>query len=143
MSDTDPLTGELLAKPKTLPPEKPQEALDLSRLDGMTRDELKTLVRRMARQCGMAAAMTKEETRQAILDRYAAEAINPRTHTKDFVVAGAHWLDREDGKPVQKQILAAKIETRDMTDPTMVKDLARRLDFILANPAVKTLDVDR
>lgn len=135
--------------------QSPQEAPNLSRLDAMSLAELKTLVRRLACQCGMVAGMSKEETAQAMMDELASIALRPgigtqlRSDINARIAAIDKWMDRSEGKPVQKQLIAAKIETRDMTDPTMVKDLARRLDFILANPAVKltghipkTLDVD-
>ena len=83
------------------------EHVDLSRLDSMTPEELKTLVRRLACQCGMVAAMTEEETAQAILDRFANEALT--SDVKQAIGAGTAWFDRTRGKPGQSVTVDGEI----------------------------------
>ena len=72
-------------------------ASELSRLDAMTPDELKTLVRRLLCQCGAVALMTEEETAQAILDRCANEAVKG----SNWLPAAREWFDRKKGKAAQ------------------------------------------
>lgn len=90
----------------------------LAALEGMTRDELILLCRRFACQCGTAAMMTKEETAQAMRDVLAETALKPiapglnmRADIAARVTAIDKWLDREEGKPVQRQVVAATVES--------------------------------
>ena len=85
----------------------PAESVDLSRLDSMTPEELKTLVRRLACQCGMVASMSEGETAQAILDRFANEALT--SDVKQAIGAGTAWFDRTKGKPGQSVTLDGTI----------------------------------
>lgn len=95
----DPLTGDPLPK-HSKPPETAQDTPDLSALEGLSKDELIALVGRMARQCGMVACMTEEETAQAMLDRLAHVALT--AGVKDAVGAINAWLDRVQGRPTQR-----------------------------------------
>jgi len=79
-------------------------APDLTRLDAMTREQLIALVERMARQCGMVAAMSKEETAQAMRDVLADIALKPllngdKAEIRARMDAIDKWLDRTEGKP--------------------------------------------
>lgn len=84
-------------------------ALELEKLGDMTADDLIALVERMARQCGMVAAMSKEETAQAMLDVLAHTALRPVLATSNIkadiqsrMTAIDKWLDRTTGKVAQK-----------------------------------------
>lgn len=86
----------------------PLSASDLARLEGMTREELLALAKRMACQCGLVAAMTKDETAQAMKDVLAETALRsivPGTGMKADIQSRMQaidkWLDREEGKPAQ------------------------------------------
>ncbi len=109
----DPLTGELLPKSsKTIAPQSPAiaplSAEQLAKLDDMSRGELIALIERMARQCGMVAGMTDEQTAQAMLDTLAHTALMPivpglsmKADIQSRLSAIDKWLDRTKGKPVQ------------------------------------------
>ena len=80
-----------------------KEAIDLN-LDSMTLDDLKTLTRRLACQCGLVATMSEEETAQAMLDRLASIGLDNRvgiSAVKEAISAITLWLDRVKGKPAQ------------------------------------------
>lgn len=81
---------------------------NLTRLDEMSREELIALVERMARQCGMVASMTKEETAQAMRDVLAETALRPivaglnmKADIMSRMAAIDKWLDRAEGKAKQ------------------------------------------
>ncbi len=81
----------------------------LSRLEDMGRDELIALVRRMACQCGMVAAMTEDETAQAMMDTLAHTALKPiiqglnmRADIQSRLNSIDKWLDRTKGKAIQR-----------------------------------------
>lgn len=91
------------------------ESVNLTRLDSMSREELIALCKRFARQCGMVAAMTKEETAQAMLDTLAHTALKPivsgvnmKADIQSRMTAIDKWLDRERGKPMQTQVIDVK-----------------------------------
>ena len=69
-------------------------------LDTITIDDMKTLARRLLCQCGRIAMMTDEETAQAILDRFASEAITG--DIKQAITAGTAWFDRKEGQASAK-----------------------------------------
>ncbi len=76
------------------------ESDDLSRLDSLSREELIALVRRLdGAAIGM---MTKEEVAEAMLFKLAHTALTSRD-TKDTLAAIREWLDRSEGKPMQRQ----------------------------------------
>ena len=106
----------------------------LASLDAMSKAELITLIKRLLCQCGTVAMMTDEEQAQAMLDRLAAASARNGAKTADIVASVTAWMDRKQGKPVQKQLIAAKIETRASNDPDLLKDAARRIEFLLARP---------
>lgn len=90
-------------KKETTPP-----PLDLAAIEGMEIDELRTLCKRMACQCGLFARMTQEETAQAMLDTLAETALKPivmglnvKADIQSRVAAIDKWLDRTKGKPAQ------------------------------------------
>ena len=122
--------------------ETTQEHADLSRLDSMGLEELKTLVRRLACQCGMVAGMTREETAQAMMDELAAYALRPMIGTalkadiNARIAAIDKWMDRAEGKPIQKQMIAAKIETSSGDTHKDRLELARKIAFLMADPAL-------
>ena len=78
-------------------------AISSVELGAYSQEELKTLVRRLLCQCGAVAMMTDDETAQAILDRFASEAITG--DIKQAITAGTAWFDRKKGKPAQSQAI--------------------------------------
>lgn len=85
----------------------PVSTNDLDRLDNMSREELATLCRRFACQCGLVTTMTDEETAQAMLDILAETALKPvlygtsmKADITSRLTAVERWLDRKKGKPV-------------------------------------------
>ncbi len=91
-----------------LQPESPA-APDLSVVEGKTHAELLALVHRMACQCGYVAAMSEEETAQAMLDTLANTALKPivqgvnmKADIASRMAAIDKWLDRTKGKSVQR-----------------------------------------
>lgn len=80
------------------------------RLAVMTQKQLITLVRRMACQCGIAALMSREEIGQAMRDTLAETALKPivpglnmKADIQSRLAAIDKWLDRDEGKPMQRQ----------------------------------------
>lgn len=111
---------------------------EINNLSTLSRNELETLTRRLLCQCGQAAMMSEDETAQAILDRFAAEAINPRTTSRDAATAGNGWLDRKQGKAVQR------VESRNLhliADLEAEKEKARQqaIGYLEALAGVKTI----
>ncbi len=74
---------------------------DLSRLDGMDREGLISLIQRMARQCGMVACTSEEELRQAFLDRMAHIGLTAKA--AEALAAIEKRMDRVEGKAMQRQ----------------------------------------
>ena len=147
MSDTDPLTGELLAKPKTLPPEKPQDALDLSRLDGMTRDELIALVRRVCgARWGEIAGMSKDERMESAKLKLWHEGLTSKEIVK-YLPALREAMDRETGKPSQSIAMTVESKGLDkLSDERLLRlesALARMTgeEAIVIPPEPKKLDM--
>lgn len=98
------------SKPVILP-----ESPDIPRLDTLSREELIALVERMARQCGMVAAMSDAETAQAMLDELAHTALKPivagvnmKADIQSRMNAIDKWLDRKQGKPQQSVTVTEK-----------------------------------
>lgn len=80
---------------------------DLEKLGEMSREQLITLCRRFACQCGLVATMTDEETAQAMLDILAETALKPVLYGTNMkaditsrLTAVERWLDRKKGKPI-------------------------------------------
>lgn len=103
-------TGMLHMLSAQSPAFTPQNLTDdeLRALDGMSREDLIALVQRMARQCGMVAAMSEEQTAQAMFDTLAHTALRPiaeggnmRADITARMTAIDKWLDRTRGKPAQ------------------------------------------
>ncbi len=97
-----PVVNEILPLQADTPP-------DLSQLDDMTAEELRALVERMARQCGLVAMMTKEETAQAMRDVLAETALRPlipginlKADIQNRMNAIDKWLDRAEGRAKQQ-----------------------------------------
>lgn len=118
MSDftLDPANYEMKRNPAQA--KAPQPALEaitaaeLEHLQGMSREELIALIKRLARQCGLVAAMTPKETAQAIIDRLAEIVLQrPRNGEeralRDIISACNSWLDRVEGRP--KQTIEANV----------------------------------
>lgn len=89
--------------------------LDLAAIDAMPEDEIRTLCKRMARQCGLIARMTQEETAQAMLDTLAQTALKPivmglnmKADIQSRMTAIDKWLDRTKGRPAQSVALEVK-----------------------------------
>lgn len=89
-----------------------KSSIDLATIDTMGIDELRTLCKRMASQCGLVARMTREETAQAMRDTLAETALKPivmglnmKADIQSRMAAIDKWLDRTEGKPAQTQII--------------------------------------
>lgn len=90
---------------------------DFSRLDSLTRDELITLIKTLP---GVSTAMlTKEEIGEAMMVKLAHTALTSRD-VKDTLAAIKEWLDREHGKPMQRQ--QSLVATVDATKPMPEND---------------------
>lgn len=126
------------AQPREMPA---QEVLPVD-LGKLSKQELIALCERMARQCGLVAGMTDEETAQAMLDMLAHTALKPiavglnmRADIQARLAAIDKWLDRKQGKPLQQIAAAIKSEHAEnvnINDPESLLDLARRMEFIMA-----------
>lgn len=98
------------AKQQPVPPAAPEiDPTDVKRLEALSQPQLIALCRRMAKQCGLVAMMTKEETAQAMLDTLAHTALKPvvaglnmKADIDSRLKAIDRWLDRVDGKAVQR-----------------------------------------
>lgn len=107
MTETDPLTGDPLPKSsngtKTTTDNPPAEPLSIPSLDDcalLSKEELLDLVRRMACQCGLIAAMTDEQVYRAGMDRLAHLALTlPKSEARHISTVFDRWADRYKGKP--------------------------------------------
>ncbi len=103
----DEANEEALAQKQTTPSTlSPHEATEI---DAMPLEKLRELCKRMARQCGLVAAMSEEETAQAMLDTLAHTALKPiiaglnmRADIDSRLKAVDKWLDRTQGKAIQR-----------------------------------------
>lgn len=104
-----------------IPYDEPETAVtdvvDISGVETLDKPALLLLVARMARQCGLVAGMTKEETAQAMLDTLANTALRPivaglnmKADIQARMAAIDKWLDRERGKPAQSQAIELKVK---------------------------------
>ena len=92
------------------PPQSPQiDPTALEGLNALDRDQLLSLCRRMACQCGLVAMMTDDETAQAMLDELAHTALKPlklsvniKADIQSRMAAIDKWLDRKQGKAIQR-----------------------------------------
>lgn len=123
--------------------QSPLSADVLARLGEMTREELLTLVRRFACQCGVAAMMSREETAQAMRDKLAEIALKPITPGLNLkadigscIAAIDKWLDRTVGKAVQP--IAQKIE---MNVNPLVLAAQRELDALPMDALLRIRDI--
>lgn len=118
----------------------------LAVLGSMSKEELVVLVGRMARQCGLVANMSKEETVQAMLDVLAHTAlrdispgINMRADIQSRIAAIDKWLDRERGKPAQyieeKKTIDMNVRARREIQ-ALDKDGLREIRNILNNSVI-------
>lgn len=73
----------------------------LATLDTMDAEALRKLVQRMARQCGMVAAMSEEQLRVAFLDRMAHIALTAKA--LEALAAMEKRMNRTEGTPIQRQ----------------------------------------
>ncbi len=97
-------------KPAVNAPQSPEiDATALGQVESMDHARLVALVRRMACQCGLVAMMTEEETAQAMLDTLAhtalkpvSSALNMRADIDSRLKAVDKWLDRTQGKAIQR-----------------------------------------
>ena len=126
---SEPLES-LLAKANAEALEKkqpPAESVDLSRLDSMGLEELKTLVRRVCGGKLAIALMTKTEIAEAMMYRLACKALDPEG--RETLAAINQWLDREKGRAVTP--IAAQIVVKD-EKPVDKRELARKIDFLMS-----------
>lgn len=110
----DPLTGDPMPKSNgkvndVVPGSNAITEAQLAKLDAMSRDDLIALVRRMACQCGLVAAMSEEETARAMLDRLAEEALKRSTQGRDAISTINAWLDRKQGKPIARTVAEVSV----------------------------------
>jgi hypothetical protein len=145
MSDEfDPLTGDPL--PKTNKRETGSnsqataqsatnpasiDASLLSRLEEMPRAELRTLLERINPDKLRVLAMSEEEQAQAMLDALAIMAL---TSDDDKAVLNAirEWLDRKQGKSIQRQAIMAEInDKRSMLQKGIEKMGSRELEALI------------
>ena len=118
-ADIHPANYEMKRKEKPLQPSV--EAVDaiseetLASLRTLSSAELIALVERMARQCGLVAMMTQEQTAQAMLDCLAETALRPiakgmnmKADIQSRIAAIDKWLDRTRGKPAQSVDMTLK-----------------------------------
>ena len=87
----------------------------LATLHTLDKEALIALVERMARQCGLVATMTQEETAQAMLDALAETALKPivygvniKADIQSRISAIDKWLDRVRGRPAQSVDMTVK-----------------------------------
>ena len=125
---SEPLES-LLAKAnaEALEKKQPAQTVDLSRLDSMGLDELKTLVRRVCGGKLAIALMTKTEIAEAMMYRLACKALDPEG--RETLAAINQWLDREKGRAVTP--IAAQIVVKD-EKPVDKRELARKIDFLMS-----------
>ncbi len=88
--------GMLHQIPTETAPQSPE--IDAKALEGMTRDQLLALVKKMPGW--PVALMTKAEQAEAIITRFAIEALDP--NSKQWQPAGQQVLDRTQGKAIQR-----------------------------------------
>lgn len=90
-----------------------QDVQELPSLDSLSREELIALIKRVSGAMGWVCSMTQEETAQAMLDKLALEALGRTAQAKDCISAINAWLDRTQGKAVQRMELKAQVATFD------------------------------
>ncbi len=76
-------------------------ASDLEKLEGMSKDDLITLVRRIPSVPVAHALLTKEEKRERLKEKVFGIAMDS-TNESAVLKAANDWLDREDGKAMQQ-----------------------------------------
>lgn len=120
----------------------PLSPSDLSSLRDMSREGLISLIQRMACQCGLVAAMSKEETAQAMRDilaetalRAIAPGLNVKFDIQARLAAIDKWLDRSEGRPVQRQAVDMRVEahgtvTHDMRIAQADEEAARMMKIV-------------
>lgn len=100
-----PIMGALHA------PETPKNSLsddDLGALDGMSREELISLIKGVSGPMWGIGLKTKEEIADAMLFKLAHTALTSKD-AKDMMAAIREWLDRVNGKAVQPIVGAMKV----------------------------------
>lgn len=87
----------------------------LSTLDQMDAEALRSLIRRMARQCGMVACQSEEEIRQAFLDRMAHIGLTAKA--TEALAAMEKRMNRVEGTPMQRtQSMVAVADAQNAVD---------------------------
>lgn len=89
----------------------------IEKLEGMSREELIALVRRISGANGHIFTMTKEETAQAMRDVLAETALKPivaglnvKADIMARMTAIDKWLDRSEGKAAQVQTVTMNVQ---------------------------------
>lgn len=110
----DPLTGELLPKSSKLGQSSPTVSVgapsetDLQNLEGMSRECLINLIKRVSRAVWGVGAMSPAEREEAILLKLSILALTS-TEAKDVVSTAKEYFDRSRGRPMQSIDLNQKI----------------------------------
>ena len=110
------------------------EPHELDNVQKLSHAELVALVQRMARQCGLVALMTPEQSTQAIIDRCTEKALN--RDVKEFLPYAKESLDRMKGKAAQS--IALTVEDKGLTGLTTDKLLAleSQMAVLLGEPVL-------
>lgn len=119
------------ANPNLNPPQMPITSDVIAKLDSMTKDDLITLIKLVYGAIWGYAILTADEKREAMRLRVANIALTS-TDNETVLKACNQWLDREEGKPMQR------IENKSLivaVDATKRKDDA----IIEANNLLKLL----
>ena len=142
----DPFKNYVMKGNAPAPAEKPQEALDLSRLDGMTRDELIALVRLCNADRVAVAVMSPEEIVSAFKLKLAVGGITEKDMFKALPLM-REWFDRQLGKAPQSVSMTVESKGIDkLSDERLLrleKELARMTgeDAVIIPPEPKKLDM--
>ena len=111
-ADIHPANYEMKRKEKPLQPRTeakgPIDAETLAALESMPRDDLVSLIQRVAGASWGIGLKTKEQREEAILLRLAALALTS-DEAKDVVATAREYFDRVKGKPTQQVTMDAKL----------------------------------
>ena len=96
-------------QPQPTPPSVVITEEEIKQIETLSHAELVEIVLRYARQCGLAPCQTPKQTAQAMRDELAAIALRPlvaglnlRADIDNKIKAIEKWLDREEGKAIQR-----------------------------------------
>lgn len=105
----------------------------IEKLGQMQKDDLITLIKLVSGAIWGYALATKDEKREAMRLRVYNIAMTS-SDNETVLKACNQWLDREEGKPQQKQVIDLN-ETKEVTvninDPAALMELAKRVGFVL------------